>query len=260
MKDCPRARSFTVPQTERNVSSVQKCSKSVASPSVRRQGQDARALARAYAMKVVEYIDAPDMIIGNFTIFDTVVHALINPWSTHSYICTDIPSLEKLPRTETEYDIFVTNPLWHNVIVNMYRDFPIQIQEYEFPGDFIELSFKEFDVILGMDRLSRHQMMVDCRMKRVTLRTSNDDEVIFIGERSNRLSNVISVATARKMVRKRCKAFLAYAIDTVKARPSVSDILIVSEFLDVFPEELPRLPPQYQVPHRHPLLLTEWLQ
>ena len=117
-----------------------------------------------------------------------------------------------------------------------------KIREYEFLGDLIELSFREFDVILGMDWLSRHRAIVDFRMKRVTLRTPNEDEVIFIGERSNHLSNVISTAIARKMVRKGCEAYLAYVIDTVKARPSVSDIPTVSEFLDVFPEELPGLP------------------
>ena len=63
--------------------------------------QDARAPARAYAMKSVEDTDAPDVIIGNFTIFDTIVHALIDPGSTHSYVCTDIPNLGNLPRSET---------------------------------------------------------------------------------------------------------------------------------------------------------------
>ena len=62
-------------------------------------------------------------------------------------------------------------------------------------------------MILGMDWLSRHQVMVDCRMKRVTLRTPNEDEVTFIGERLNHLSNVISVATTRTMVRKGCEAY-----------------------------------------------------
>ena len=80
-------------------------------------------------------------------------------------------------------------------------------------------------------------------MKRVTLRTPNDDEVIFIGERSNHFSNVISATTARKMVRKGCEAYLAYVIDTVKARPGIFDIPTVSDFSDVFPEKLPRLPP-----------------
>ena len=93
----------------------------------------------------------------------------------------------------------MTNPLGHSVIVNkVYRDCPIKIQEYEFWGDLIELSFREFDVILGMDWLSRHRAIVDCRMKKVTLRTQDDSEVIFIGERLNHLSNVISAAVARK--------------------------------------------------------------
>ena len=94
-----------------------------------------------------------------------------------------------------------------------------------------------------MDWLSRHQVVVDCRMKRVTLRTPSGEEVTFIGERSNHLSNVISAATARTMVRKGCEAYLAYVIDMKKARPSVSDVPTVSDFPDVFPEELPGLPP-----------------
>ena len=89
----------------------------------------------------------------------------------------------------------------NSVIVNrVYRDCPIRIREYEFPGDLIELSFREFDVILGMDWLSRHQMVVDYRMKRVTLRTLSGEEVTFIGERSNHLSNVISATIVRTMV------------------------------------------------------------
>ena len=57
-------------------------------------------------------------------------------------------------------------------------------------------------MILGIDWLSRHQAIDDCIMKKVTLRTPNEDEVTFVDERSNHLSNVISATTARKMVRK----------------------------------------------------------
>ena len=90
--------------------------------------QDGRAPARAYAMKVVEDTNAPDLIVSNFTTFDTIMHVLIDPGSTHSYICTNIPSLGNLLRSETEYDILVTKPLGHSVIVNrVYRDCPIRI-------------------------------------------------------------------------------------------------------------------------------------
>ena len=43
----------------------------------------------------------------------------------------------------------------NSVVVNrVYSDCPIRIREYEFSGDLIELSFREFDVILGMNWLS----------------------------------------------------------------------------------------------------------
>ena len=132
----------------------------------------------------------------------------------------------------------------NSVIVNrVYRDCPIRIREYEIPRDLIKLSFREFDVILGMDWLSQHQVVVDCRMKRVTLRTPSGEEVTFISERSNHLSNVISSTTARTMVRKGCESYLAYVIDTKKEEPILSDIPTVSDYPDVFSEELPGLPP-----------------
>ena len=136
----------------------------------------------------------------------------------------------------------------NSVVMNrVYRYCPIKIQEYEFLGDLIELSFREFDVILKMDWLSQHQVVVDCRMKRVTLRTPSGEEVTFIDERSNHLSNVISAATARTMIRKECEAYLTYVIDTKKEKPSLSNIPIVSDYPDVFPEELPGLPPHREI-------------
>ena len=81
-RDCSRARS---PQTGGTTLVIQKGNKSVASPSVLRQGTqtlgrtDGRAPVKAYAMKAVEDTDAPDVIVGNFQIFDTTVHALIDP-------------------------------------------------------------------------------------------------------------------------------------------------------------------------------------
>ena len=86
----------------------------------------------------------------------------------------------------------MTNPIRHSVVVNgVYRDYPIIIREYEFLGDLIELSFREFDVILGIDWLSRHQVVIDYRMKRVTLRTPSGEEVTFICETPNHLSNAL---------------------------------------------------------------------
>ena len=90
-------------------------------------------------------------------------------------------------------------------------------------------------------------MVVDCRMKRVTLRTPSGEEVNFISERSNHLSNVISATTTRTMVRKGCEAYLAYVMDTKNAEPSLSNIPTVCDYLDVLPEEISGLPPHREI-------------
>ena len=101
-------------------------------------------------------------------------------------------------------------------------------------------------MLLGMNWLSRHQVVADYRMKRVTIRTPSGEEVTFIGERSNH-SNVISDATTRTLVRKGCEAYLAYMIDTKKAKPSLLNIPTICDYSDVFPEELPGLPPKREI-------------
>ena len=140
-------------------------------------------------------------------------------------------------------------------MTRVYRDCPIRIREYEFLGDLIELSFREFNVILGMDWLSRHKVVVDYRMKRVTLRTLSGEEVTFIDERSNHLSNVISAAIARTMVRKGCEGYLAYVIDTKKAKPSLLDIPTICDYPEVFLDELPGLPPQREIEFANDVVL-----
>ena len=57
------------------------------------------APARAYAMRAREDQDAPGVITGNFALYNTEIHALIDPGSTHSYICIEQLS-DKLPSVD----------------------------------------------------------------------------------------------------------------------------------------------------------------
>ena len=53
---------------------------------------------------------------------------------------------------------------------------------------------------------------------------------------------LISCLRAKRMVSKGCLAFLAHLRDDISKVPSVESVLIVREFLDVFPADLPRMP------------------
>ncbi|KAL5751698.1 hypothetical protein ACOSQ2_022205 [Xanthoceras sorbifolium] len=209
---------------------------------------DSRAPARVYGIVAQEEKDAPDVIAGKISIFDTTAIALIDPGSTHSYICDALLKQRNLKTEPIEYDVLVSNPIGQSVVVDcVYRNCSIRIQEYEFPGDLMKLSFYEFDVILGMDWLTRHKVVIDCELKRVTLRTVNGTEITMVGEKRDFLSNIISATTACKLIRKGCEAYLAQVVDSRKVDSTIQNITTVCDFADVFPEELPSLPPQREV-------------
>ena len=68
-------------------------------------------------MKAREDQNAPEVIAGIFSLYDIEMHALIDPGSTHSYVCMEhvfdyVSAMEKLA-----YDMNVTSPLGHNVIM-----------------------------------------------------------------------------------------------------------------------------------------------
>ena len=143
------------------------------------------------------------------------IHALIDPGSTHSYVCTEhlfdkMPSVEQL-----EYDMHVTSPLGHSVNVNqVYKNCPIMIHDRKFSTDLITLHFREYDLILGIDWLSKHQAIVDCENKFVVLKCPDQSTVTVQGIRFFPLSNVISTMQVHRFLRKGCEAFLALVLDS----------------------------------------------
>ncbi|VFQ89715.1 unnamed protein product [Cuscuta campestris] len=116
-----------------------------------------------------------------------------------------------------------------------------------FLADLIELSHKEFDVILGMDWLTKHQAIVECKERVVKLRTDESNEVIIRGELLPKAPEFISYMQAKRLIRRKCEAFLCTVKDMQKETPNHKDISVVCDFPDVFPEELPGLPPPREV-------------
>ena len=150
-----------------------------------------------------------------------------------------MPSVEPLA-----YDMLVTSPLGHSVKVNrVYKQCPLMVHDREFSVHLIALPFHEFDLILGMDLLSKHWAIVDCDKKIVLLKCSDLSEVTVQGIRSGPMSNVISTMQARRFLRKGCEAFLDLVLDSKRGQVNLENILVIKEFPNVFPEKLLGLPP-----------------
>ena len=104
-----------------------------------------------------------------------------------------------------------------------------------------------FDLILGMNWLSKNRAIVDCDKKTVLLKCSNLSEVTIQGIRSESIPKVISAMEGRLFLRKGCEAFLALILDSKREQVIFENILVIREFLDVFLEELPGVPHEREV-------------
>ena len=129
----------------------------------------------------------------------------------------------------------------------MYKNCLLMVHDREFSVDLIALLFYDFDLILGMDWLSKHRAIVDCDKKTLLLKCFDLLEVTVHGIRSGQVSNVISAMQAQRFLRKGCETFLALILDSKRGQINLEDIPVIKEFLDVFPEELPGLPPKREV-------------
>ena len=113
--------------------------------------------------------------------------------------------------------------------------------------NLIALRFHEFDLILGMDWLSKHRAIVDCDKKIVLLKCSDLSDVTIQGIRSESIPKVISAMEARCFLRKGCEAFFTLILDSKREQVNLKNIPVIREFPNVFPEELPRVPPEREV-------------
>ena len=117
------------------------------------------------------------------------------------------------------------------------------IQNKDFPADLIVLGIYDFDIVLGMDWLSRHKATLDCYKKEVRLVRPEELGVIFREIRREITTSLINAMTASKMLRKGCQGYLPFVVDRRQEGTRLENIPLVKEFPDVFLDDISGLPP-----------------
>ena len=101
------------------------------------------------------------------------------------------------------------------------------------------MDMSEFEVILRMDWLIAYRVVIDCERKRVTAYTQDGTRVVFQGDKHDILPHTVYES--------KCQGQLADWLASLtledEMRPYLDLPRVVCEFVDVFPDELPGLPP-----------------
>ena len=102
-----------------------------------------------------------------------------------------------------------------------------------------------------MDWLAKNFAHVDCRGKRINFLIPGEPKFAFQGCKEKPIKQTTPIMSAMKTwkaLQKGCESYLAYVVEPKKGeKPKLEDILIVKEFPEVFPEELPGLPPKREI-------------
>nr|GEW55360.1 putative reverse transcriptase domain, aspartic peptidase domain protein [Tanacetum cinerariifolium] len=98
-----------------------------------------------------------------------------------------------------------------------------------------------------MDWLTEHHATIDCHSYRVIFGDIHAPEYTYHSSLPGKPMQIISALQARTLLYHGCEGFLATIHDMTSEIPMIHDQPIVLEFPDVFPDELPGIPPVREV-------------
>ncbi|GKC52137.1 putative reverse transcriptase domain-containing protein, partial [Tanacetum coccineum] len=183
---------------------------------------------RAFNVNAVGALQDPNVVTGTFSLNDHYATILFDSGADFSFISTDFAPLINVKPSfvNSRYVIEVADGKKVEVD-RIIHNCKLELGTSMFTIDLIPLGHGIFDVIVGMDWLSKHKAEIVCYEKMVRIPLESGETLLVQGE---------------------CTPGIAKALSNVKVdEPKLSDISVVRDFVEVFPEDLSGLPPQRQV-------------
>jgi len=107
------------------------------------------------------------------------------------------------------------------------RECPIVIHDKVFPADLVLLEIQGYDVILGIDWLTKHKATIDCEQKLLTLVTPEGERLVHKGINPKQGISLISTTRAFKLLKKGHLAYLC-AVEAIETQgPDPKEIFVV---------------------------------
>nr|GFA18960.1 putative reverse transcriptase domain-containing protein [Tanacetum cinerariifolium] len=195
-------------------------------------------------------VEDPKVVTGTFLLNNHYATALFDSGADKSFVSTKFSTLINIKPVEidTSYEVELAD----GKIVstnNVLKGCTLNPLNYSFPIDLMVIELGSFDVVIGMDWLSKNDAAILCGKKKVRIPLRNK-AIIIEGDRNQSRLKIISCIKAQKYIKNGCELFLAQVTGTVSKEKRVEDVPITRDFPEVFPKDLPGLPPPRQVEFR----------
>ncbi|GKA22533.1 putative reverse transcriptase domain-containing protein [Tanacetum coccineum] len=187
-----------------------------------------RAPGRVYSLCAEAAVKDNNVVNGTFLINNVYASVLFDTGADRSFVSYAFSKYIDIPPTtlDTNYNVELADgkSLTTNTIL---RGCTLNLQNHMFEIDLLPIELGSFDVIVRMDWMAEHRAEVVCYEKYIHVPYRNDMLII-----------------------QGCQVFLIQMMKEEKTKileRKIEDVPVVRDFLEVFPEDLSRLPPTRQV-------------
>jgi hypothetical protein len=174
---------------------------------------------------LAELPDGAPVMSGTFSICHKPVVTLFDSGATHSFISNNCGTRIGLDLCPTQGSYMISTPGGKITSNQMVRSVPIQLSSKVIKTDLVLLNLKGIDVILGTNWMTEYRVLLDISSRVIEINSPHQG------------------ATTLYLPQQEYLHSCTYAITNIK----VKDIPVVCEYPDVFPDDLPRMPPDRDI-------------
>ncbi|GJT34395.1 putative reverse transcriptase domain-containing protein [Tanacetum coccineum] len=193
-----------------------------------RENQGNQARGRAFMMGTEEARQDPNIVTGTFTLNNHFATTLFDSGADYSFVSTTFIPLLGIEPSELgfRYEIEIASGQLVE-IDKVIKGCKLEIEGHVFDIDLIPFGHGSFDVIIGMDWLSNHKAEIICHEKVVRIPLLDGKVLRVLGERPEEKARLLMSAKA--------------------SDKKQEEIVVVRDFLEVFPDDLSGLPPLREI-------------
>nr|GEX96535.1 putative reverse transcriptase domain-containing protein [Tanacetum cinerariifolium] len=202
---------------------------------------------RIYLLKDRNVHQDPNVVMGMFLLNQHLARILFVSGANKSFISLSFTSMLNI--SPIIIDAFYNIEMADGNLVStntVNQGCPLTLLNQPFKIDLMTIKVDSFDVVIGMDWLSKIHAKILCDEKVVHI-PINGETLIIRGDRSKTRLNLISCIKTKRYISRGCQVFMIQVMEKKSDEKRLEDIPVVKEFPDIFPKDLHGLPPIRQV-------------
>jgi hypothetical protein len=205
-------------------------------------GGSSVGVSGTYALPSSDGRERGDVVIDTISVDSFDAYTLFDSGASFSFVSDAFVAHAHLFRQKISQPIVVNSAKGFISSTLVCPGCSIFLADETFVDNLVVIPLEPFDVILGMDWLSQYRAVISYFWKTVSLQVPSGREVIFVGSALKYSLALFYQLFPNRWVRK--SGIIFAMMDNGEASfLRVEDIHVVCHYPDVFPSELPGVPP-----------------